>query len=743
MTMTTATLENLLPTVHRLRDAQQGGPLRALLGLMAAQGRLVEEDIAQLLEDSFIETCAEWVVPYIGELVGVRGLRDLGPDAPYSRRALVANVIAYRRRKGTVPVVEQLVLDSAGWAASASEAFLQMGWSQHLNHVRLGDAQAPGGTASLRDATALQTVGGAFDPLSYSADLRSIAGGRGRWNLPHLAVFAWRLQSYRMLRAMPRAAPQPGRFWFDPAGRDLQLFNPPQTETGIAQRSTELNLPAPLRRAPLYLEQEARRFAAVNGTPALGGWLDDRPTAAGQPAFRLWLDGLAVPTDQLQVCDLSDWHQPADSVNVPQLAPDGTVTPVAWPIAAAIDPELGRLSLAPARAGSAVQLDWNYGFPGDLGGGAYDRRRSLEAVLDRPVAWQLGVSREQSPLAGELVATLGEAIDAWLLQPPGTVGLIVLMDNASWTQNLTGARTIVVPSGSRLVIAAADWPALAVPGGLPGQLERRPGRIDPGLRRAHLQGNIEVEGSAPPDDETAGELVLDGLLIEGRVRVLAGNLARLRLAHCTVLPDGGSAVISAVAGAAGDNDNLRLELERCITGGLNITAPAERVQAIDSVVQGTGNTLVCEASPVELVSCTVVGRSRIDRLCAENCLFTGRVTTARLQEGCVRYSYIPPTSSVPRPYRCQPALAVEAAPLAQAAAVRARLAPGFTSLTLPEAAYAQLSTGGAPELATGAEDGNEMGAWRFLLQAHRQANARGQIEDYLRFGMQAGLIYAT
>jgi hypothetical protein len=740
MAMTGETLSALLPTIHRLRDDQQGRPLAALLELMAAQGRLVEEDIAQLLEDWFIETCDEWVVPYIGELLGVRGLRDLGADAPFSRRALVANIMAYRRRKGTVPVIEQLVLDSAGWPASASEAFLQIGWSQHLNHVRLSQgAQAAGGTADLRDPAALQLAGGAFDPLAYSADVRSIALGRGRWNLPHLAVFAWRLQSYRMLRAAPRPGPQPGSFWLDPAGRDLPLFNPPVTETSIAQRATERHLPAPLRRLPLYLEQEARRFALVNGRVAPAGWLDDRAEAAGEPALRLWLDGAAVPSEQLMVCDLSAWHQPPDTLDVPRVAADGSVTPVAVPVAAAFDPERGRLALAPARVGAAVQVDWNYGFPGDLGGGAYDRRRSLESALDRPVTWQLGVSREQTALAGELVTTLGAAIDAWNLQPPGTVGLVTLMDNASWTENLSGARTVRVPSGSRLVIAAADWPALEVVGGLPGQRERRPGRIDPALRRAHLEGSVEVQGTAPAGDEAAGELVLDGLLIQGTVRVRDGNLARLRLAHCTVLPDGGSAVVSAVA----DNGNLVLELERCISGAVSVAAQAERVVARDSILQSSGNTLVADGSPVELDACTIVGRSRIDRLCAENCLFAGRVTTARLQEGCVRYSYLAPNSSVPRPYRCQPQLALDAAPPAQAAAVRARLVPTFSTLALPLPAYAQLSPTCAPEIATGAEDGNEMGAWRFLLQAHREANARGQIETYLRFGMQAGLAYAT
>jgi hypothetical protein len=290
-----------------------------------------------------------------------------------------------------------------------------------------------------------------------------------------------------------------------------------------------------------------------------------------------------------------------------------------------------------------------------------------------------------------------------------------------------------------LVIAAADWPALQVVGGLPGQRERRPGRIDPALRRAHLQGNVDVEGTAPAGDEAAGELVLDGLLIEGTVRARPGNLARLRLAHCTVLPDGGTAVVSAQDA----NDNLVLELERCISGAVSVAAAAERVSLLDSIVQSTGNALVADASPVEISACTLVGRTRVDRLCAENSIFAARVTVARLQEGCVRYSVIAPNSTVPRPYRCQPQLALDAAPSAQAAAVRARLVPSFTTQALPQPGYAQLSANCAPEISTGADDGNEMGAWHFGLQAHRQANASGQIEAYLRFGMQAGLAYAT
>src|SRR5262249_24215657 len=63
-------LSELLPVIYRQRDLGVGTPLRQLLGVIAEQVDLVENDIAQLYENWFIETCEDWVVPYIGDLIG-------------------------------------------------------------------------------------------------------------------------------------------------------------------------------------------------------------------------------------------------------------------------------------------------------------------------------------------------------------------------------------------------------------------------------------------------------------------------------------------------------------------------------------------------------------------------------------------------------------------------------------------------------------------------------------------------
>src|SRR5262245_13380612 len=63
-------LYELLPVIHRMRDADRGYPLRGLLQVISEQVNVVDTDIAQLYENWFIETCQDWVVPYIGDLVG-------------------------------------------------------------------------------------------------------------------------------------------------------------------------------------------------------------------------------------------------------------------------------------------------------------------------------------------------------------------------------------------------------------------------------------------------------------------------------------------------------------------------------------------------------------------------------------------------------------------------------------------------------------------------------------------------
>jgi hypothetical protein len=54
-----------------------------------------------------------------------------------------------------------------------------------------------------------------------------------------------------------------------------------------------------------------------------------------------------------------------------------------------------------------------------------------------------------------------------------------------------------------------------------------------------------------------------------------------------------------------------------------------------------------------------------------------------------------------------------------------------------------LSERSGPEITQGADDQAEMGAFHHLLQAQRETNLRVRLREYLRFGLDAGIIYAS
>ena len=93
--------------------------------------------------------------------------------------------------------------------------------------------------------------------------------------------------------------------------------------------------------------------------------------------------------------------------------------------------------------------------------------------------------------------------------------------------------------------------------------------------------------------------------------------------------------------------------------------------------------------------------------------------------------------------RCQPDSAQAAHPGTPPDVVAARVAPSFTSETLGDAAYAQLGNRCPPEIAAGADDGSELGAYGFLRAPQREANLLASLDEYLRFGLDAAVIPET
>jgi len=716
-------LYELLPAAYRVRDAAIGEPLRALLAVVESEFRTLQDDIDRLYDNWFVETCDEWVVPYIGDLLGVRPLLPIG-DGVFTQRAAVANTIGYRRRKGTAAMLEQLARDVSGWPAKAVEFFQLLATTQFSNHVR----PASHGTVGLRQANPLELVDSPFDQATHTAEVRHVDNGRGRYGIANVGLFLWRLQSYPLATVSARPVPAvppsgTGHYTFSPLALDAPLFNLPRTETALTQLAAETNLPGPLRRRALHDELDAGREGRVD---------QDESFFAPSPVFEVFLRGAdePVPLDRVAICDLSDpptplpagWRRPPAGADV------------------GVDPVLGRLALPGGATDVAVEVSYAYGYPGDLGGGPYDRRQSLAAALpgDLRPDLQLGVTRTAPGGDSDLRGNLAAAIDAWN-DDPVTLGVIALMDSRSYGPPLdpTALPEIVVPAGCRLVIVAADWPE-DPPDDL-GRRTRTAGRLTPSGRRPHLTGPIRVRGTAPAGHLDPGELVLDGLLVEGGLLVAPGNLGAVRVAHTTLVPKAGADSVTIASGPRPEerNDSLRLVLERCISGPLTVAQDAAAVSVTDSIVDAAdghhGHGVAVTAPATDIQASTVLGGVEARTLDAGNSIFTERVTVERRQSGCVRFCYLPLASTAPRRFRCQPA--------SQEAA--GRVVPRFASVGYGQPVYGQLSPSCPDEIARGAEDEGEMGAFHFLQQPRRIDNLRASLDEYLRFGLEAGIFLVT
>ncbi len=739
--MTNERLYRLLPAFYRNRDAEQGEPLRALCAILDAQLLNVEADIAALYENWFIETCAEWAVPYIGDLLRTRALNAV-PTAGFSARPYVARTLSYRRGKGTVAALAGLARDVTGWPAGVVEFFSLLATTQYLNHLR----PSRGASVDVRDAKTLELLGGPFENAPYTVDVRAIDGTRGRYNLPNLGIYLWRLQAYPLVAATARAVSQPsdGRYTVSPLGLEAPLFNqPPSTPSGSALG--ERDVPAPLRRRPLYDELEALRAALVDGaTPA-------RTYFAPPATFALAVAGTTVPPEQLLICDIEDdpthagdWVRPPASK---RYVPTGGGTPVDRPIAAALDPVRGRLAFPQGATPSGpVAVSYSSGFSGDAGGGPYDRSSSLSDLLAGTVTWQVAVGRALSKIPGRAYSTLTDAVQAWNATP-SAFGIIAVVDSATYVEQLTGADAIAVPANCRLLIVAAQWPQVA------GPAAAEASQLVPGGVRPHLLGSLQVQGSPATAGTPPGELVLNGLAIEGSVGVGAGDLGSLQLVHTTVVPAATGLTVASGGKPGQENANLSLTIVRSVCGPIAFPADAleSRTLALsDAIVAGglagdsASAAIQAGNATASIAGATVFGRTSLAALEATNSIFTGALAVARRQSGCIRFSYVPPGSQTPRRYRCQPDSALEGiTDSGEQANVAARVTPRFSSHAYGRPDYAQLARDCAAEIGIGADDGSEMGAFSFLQQPQRAANLAASLDEYLRFGLNAGIAYVT
>lgn len=714
-------LYELLPVIYRLRDQERGGPLRALLQVIAEQVQLVERDIDQLYQNWFIETCEDWAVPYIADLIGYRLAAEAGLPATtvseQSRllnRALiprreVANTIRYRRRKGALALLEELSRDVADWPARAVEFYRLLGLQQHLNHL----ASGRGGTLDLRSGDQLDRLDGPFDESAHTVDLRRIGSARTRgfYSIPAVGLFVWRLRPYTITRAPAQCVDRVYNcYTFSILGNQTPLFTQPRAEPAATHIADELNVPAPIRRRAF-----AERTADYYGPGK---------------SLCIWRDSLEqpIPIDRIVPADLTDWAY----------TPRGDQV--------AVDPALGRIKFAlrPApRRG--VWVSYHYGFSADMGGGEYSR--TLSPIGGRRL-YRVGPGMAYVSLAAALVAWDQELAEDARQRD----AVIEIQDSGEYSERID----IRLQPGARLEIRAANG-------------------ARPLIRLLDYKINqpdaLRVSSSSEGEGAAAG-ITFDGLLIAGRSVQIEGPIGTVAIRHCTLTP--GWTIDEHCEPEHGVEPSLELidtgacvRIERSILGAIRVVQNAVdtepiTIELLDSILDATDRELEAISGPdntfahAALTICrsTVIGFVLAHAIeLAENSIFDGLVRVARRQRGCMRFCYAPRPSRTPRRYACQPDLverAVDEDPTIEPAArdaikqrERDRVRPQFTSRRYGTPAYAQLSQAGPVELWRGADDQAELGAFHDLFQPQRAANLRARIDEFSPAALDAEVVFVN
>lgn len=716
-------LYELLPVYHRRRDAEMGGPLRALLAVIAEQVNLVQSDVDQLYENWFVETCQDWVVPYLGDLVGYRLLagytealaageaaRELA--ARLAPRRDVADTVANRRRKGTLPLLEELAMSVAEWPARAVEFAPLLSGNRP---VRLG-TNAGGKLVDLRDGARLDLLPSPFDELAHTVEAPRITAERrqGRYAPPEVGLFVWRLKPYPITHAPAYCIDRARSLYtFSILGNDVPLVAKPVPEPTPAHIAVEENVPAFIRRRALR-----DRLADFYGPgKSFTIWRDDQPDP--------------VPLADIVVADLSRWaYRPKR----------GQVL---------VDPVLGRIAFssrgAPQRG---VWVSYHYAFSDDIGGGEY-----RTSVVTPPAAkvYRVGPDEEFERITDAYERWKADNEDG--AQPEAVVEIThsgAYQEQLEFVLDPGDRFELRAAPGARPVLRLLDW------------YSNRPDSLQ-----------IKTNPCEDDDNRPPPRVVLDGLLITGRGVTVTGPVGAVVIRHSTLVP--GWSLEPQCQPAHPEEPSLVLEnttacieIRRSILGSILVITDEVRADPLpihiaDSVLDATGTELEALSAPdcrhasaiLHIHRSTVIGEVHTHAIrIAENSIFDGRVNTARRGIGCMRFCYVPPGSRTPRRYHCEPDQTwaklreaaergeIDPADLPALRDVEAqRVRPQFTSRRYGTPGYIQLAA--AAEITRGAEDGSELGALHDLFQPQRADNLRARLAEFVPAGFDAGLVYAT
>ncbi len=506
-------LYKLLPSIYQVMDQavtspEQKGPLQELIEVVTEQVNLLEDDLARWYDNLFIETCEDWVVPYLGDLVGYEpgSPGHETPNDPESNinrsvvfpRREVADTVALRRRKGSLALLEEISRRVVGWPARAVEYRRTVAGTASLHHLRVRRSSS----VDVRDGDALDRLVTPFDLLPRTVDFRRINSRRtvGRHNLQNIGLFVCRRKIDSVTLA-PIGFQNEGRATFDLLGLELPLHVLPQPEASAESIADLEHLPVPLTRKMM------RALTSSGDDPTVFLGAHSKYYGLGKSLFLVakYEEGTRlIPACDIYITQLNADHNfPLDDAFCDKVA---------------IDPESGRIAFHPDYQPQMAWATYHVGRVAFFGGGEYQRNLS-KGTLTHQVTREV-ISQGTSPLAPDPDVTmervLSEAKRSWETSATNPKfpehSVIEIIDNEEYVAEID----FCVPKGKTLEIRAANFyrPVLRVPDTLGGSREA-----------CRFSG------------EPGSHLTLDGLIFSQGVIQIEGQFASVTIRHCTFVPD--------------------------------------------------------------------------------------------------------------------------------------------------------------------------------------------------------------
>jgi hypothetical protein len=771
-----------LPEIYRIHDQEQArarrlpadetevkGPLQAYLEILDEIFGGVRDNVEALYHDLFIETCDDWVVPYIADLLGTSHLSG----DPWTLRADVARTVKHRRRKGTLGAIESLTFTLTGWAVHTVELRERMMWNQHLNHQRPDAGGTPpltlranihdavwGGSVTLRSPAVLSFVDGPFDPFGRIADVKPPGIGAVRHNLPNLGIFLWRLEDYQLRVAQPvfesiaPIPPAPGaagfavRFHLDPTAHPAPLFNthryraddePPNLTHPDA-------VPGPMPWARLTRDAPAGNpgeYVRVNL------YSNTTPPVPSEVGLTLHVPEAAFPLVdwRMRGANLCAWEQ---GLNPPLAAHE-----------IAIDPRLGRVVFgvdSDNPDGFALRDELlaspTYGFPGPTGGHPINRAPSPATWLEQPATVVTvnfasnanglrdalaDLETRTTPLIVEIDDSRTHDLDLNQVVGIGSDGgrPTLLLGSSLWIRAASGQRPVI-----RLAVPLAFRPADVTGPNAPAVMANLNVRLEGllitrgagfGAAAALIEqaavNRIALEGVTL---DPGGQLLLDGTAAGSRQPIRAA----MRLDNHYGFSD-------ALEEEAFDQTPV-IELHRSITGpleiddGYRLEATGSIIDAGSGVGDGPGELAVRAATgdpelewgpPLTVAGLTVFGRMRVEEADGEGGIWIHRFEVHDNQKGCIRFSYVSGDG--------------DRLPQIHGVVTGADAELSFTSERFGDPGYAQMRLRSDRRVLEEGPGRDQMGAFGYLKNAHKWKNISIRYREFTPVGTRPILVPVT